>query len=170
MVDTYPEDHDQAEAMARRRRETGFWVLAVFALLVVGFVLVDVAGIPFDTTYRVACAAICLLFIYKLALEFPGQRWPRTSLLIALLINVGIFFTPLVNRPTSRGELMLFALPDAVVVLAASIASYRVSDVHQRATRQTMVLGLIVALVFCVGLFAVTLTQVHNAPEVSARR
>lgn len=156
--------------MARRRRDTGFWVLSVLALLVVGFVLEDVAGIPFDTTYRVACAAMCLLFIYKLALEFPGQHWPRTSLLIALLINVGIFFTPLVNRPTSRGELMLFALPDAVVVLAASIACYRANDVHQRATRQTMILGLVVAFVFCVGLFAVTLTQVHNAHEVSARR
>lgn len=89
---------------------------------------------------------------------------------IALLINVGIFFTPLVDGPTSRGELMLFALPDAVVVLAASIASYRVNDVHQRATRQTMILGLIVALVFCVGLFAVTLTQVHNAHGESVSR
>ena len=113
---------------------------------------------------------MCLFFIYKLGVEFPGQHWPRTSLWIALLINVGIFFTPLVSRPTSRGELMLFALPDSVVVLAASIASYRVDDVHQRATRQTMILGLVVALVLCVGLFAVTLTEVHNGHEESARR
>jgi len=169
-MDARPEEHDQAASKAGRRREAGFWVLALVALLVVGFALEDAVGIPFDTTYRVACAAMCLFFIYRLGLEFPGQRWPRTSLGIALLINVGIFFTPLVDGPTSRGELMLFALPDAVVVLAASIASYRVNDVHQRATWQTMILGLIVALVFCVGLFAVTLTQVHNAHGESVSR
>lgn len=140
---------------------------AILALVgIVAFILISNAlqsetGIPFDTTYRIACAAICLFVIYKLGSNYPGQRWPRIGFWIALLANVGIFFTPLVSRPSSRGELMLFALPDAVVVLAARIVSYRVADLHQRAARQTMILGFIVALVFCAGLFAVMLLHPH---------
>jgi hypothetical protein len=162
-MDAYKGDDDQAASRARKRREASLWVLGIVALLVLGFTLQDDFGIPFDTSYRVACAAACLLFIYKLGSDYRGQKWPRISLWIVLLINAAIFFTPLVDRPTSRGEILLFALPDAVVVLAASIVSYQVSDVHQRATRQTMILGLIVAFVFCVGLFAVTLAQVHTS-------
>lgn len=166
-MDAHNADDNQAAWKAWNRREGGVWVLAFLALLVVSFTLQDAAGIPFDTTYRIACAALCLFFIYRLGLDYPGEQWPRISLGIALLINAAIFFTPLVNRPTSRGELMLFALPDAVVVLTARIASYHVTDVHQRAARQTMILGLIVALVFCIGLFAVTLVGVHSAPAPS---
>ena len=50
-------------------------------------------------------------------------------------------FTPLVNRPASRGEVMLFALPDAIIVLMARIVSYPVTDVHRRAMRQHMILA-----------------------------
>lgn len=169
-MDAFEGNEDQDASRAGKRREAGFWVLGLLALLIALFTLQDHFGIPFDTSYRVVCAAGCLFFVYKLQRDFPGEQWPRFSLGVALLVNAGIFFTPLVDRPASRGEVMLFALPDAVVVLAASIASYRVNNVHQRATRQTMILGLIVALVFCVGLFALTLAQVHSAHVASRSR
>ena len=141
----------------------GLLLAGIVAFVVISNGLQTEVGIPFDTTYRVACAAICLIFIYGLGSDFPGQRSVRISFWICLLVNSGIFFTPLVDRPASRGELMLFALPDAVVTLTILIALYRPADVHQRATRQTMILALIVALVFCVGLFVLTLMQVHHA-------
>jgi Na+-translocating ferredoxin:NAD+ oxidoreductase RnfA subunit len=166
----YRGDDDEVESRPLKPRSEALWLLGIVPFLIVTFALQDYVGIPFDVTYRVFCASACLVFIYKLRSDFPGQQWPRTSLWIALLINVAIFFTPLVDRPTSRGELMLFALPDAVVVLTASTISYGVNDVHQRATRQTMILGLIVALVFCVGLFAITLGQVHAAHLTSGSR
>jgi hypothetical protein len=56
---------------------------------------------------------------------------------------------------------MLFALPDAVIVMTARIMSYRVSDVHQRAARQMMILGLVVAVVGCIGILGVTWAQVR---------
>ncbi len=64
---------------------------------------------------------------------------------------------------------MLFALPDAVVVLLARIVSYRVTDDHQRSKRQAMTVGLVVASIFCSILFAVTLIQVHNAHQLNGR-
>lgn len=127
------------------------------AFIIIGIALEDEFGVPFDTTYRVGCAAICLVFIYKLAVDYPGEPWPWISLWLALLVNIGLFFTPLFDRPASRGELMLFALPDAIVVLAARIISYRVVDVHQRAMRQQMILGLIAAVAFCAVLFTLIL-------------
>jgi ABC-type Fe3+-siderophore transport system permease subunit len=145
-------------------------LLCIAAFVTIGVVLEDKVGTSFDTTYRVACAGACLLFINRLRLDYPKEIWPRKSLAAALLINIGIFFTPLVDRPSSRGEVMIFALPDAVVVLVALIASYRVTNVHQRAERQTMVLGLIVAIVFCGGLFTLTLAQLHTAHTSNGRR
>jgi hypothetical protein len=138
--------------------------LAVFGLvafLIISFTLQDDFGIPWDTTYRVGCAGACQAFIYKLGSDYRGERWPRISFWVALLVNLSLFFTPLVNRPTSRGELMLFALPDAVIVLVALIVSYRVEDAHQRAMRQQMILGLVVAVVFCAALFTAALMGPH---------
>ena len=65
---------------------------------------------------------------------------------------------------------MLFALPDAVVVMTARIASYRVADVHQRANRQLMILGLSVAVLSCVGVLGLTWMQVltlHGSSSLS---
>ncbi len=151
-------------------REMGLWLLGIVVVLVIGFTLEDEVGIPVATTLRIATAAICLLFIYKIGLDYPGERWPRISLWIALVVNVAVFFTPLVDRPPSRGELMLFALPDAVVVMTARIASYRVADVHQRANRQLMILGLSVAVLSCVGVLGLTWMQVltlHGSSSLS---
>jgi FtsH-binding integral membrane protein len=144
-------------------RRVSLALLGVVAFVIISIALEDEIGLPFNTTYRVVCAAMCLVFIFKLGLDYRGERWPRASFWVALLVNVGLFFTPLVNRPASRGELMLFALPDAIVVLAARIASYPVADEHQRAMRQQMILGLIVAVAFCATLFALMLMEPHTA-------
>ena len=132
-------------------------LLGIGMTVVFAIILENEVGVPVDMTLRVVCAITCLVFIYWLGLDYPGERWPRVSLWIALLVNVAIFFTPLVDRPVSRGELMLFASPDAVIVLSVLTLSYRVTDVHQRANRQTMILALIVAIVMCVTLFALSL-------------
>jgi len=148
----------------------GLWLFGVVALVVIGFTLEDGVGIPFATTLRVACAAICLFFIYRLGVSYPGERWPQISFLVALVVNFAIFFTPLVDRPASRGELMLFALPDAVVVMTARVISYPVADVHQRANRQTIILGLVVAVVFCVGLLGLTWMEARTTHRSSFTR
>ena len=135
----------------------GLYVVAVVALLVAGAALETDVGLPFDTTYRLACVAACLFIIFKLGEDYRGERWPRVSFWIALVVNLSLFLTPLVDRPASRGELMLFALPDVVVVLLARLATYSVTDVHQRAVRQQLVLALVFALVACFGFFALVL-------------
>jgi hypothetical protein len=91
----------------------------------------------------------CLLFIHQLGADYPGEQWPKIGFWLSLIVDVAIFFTPLVDHPASRGEFMLFAAPDTVVVLVARIASYEVTDVHQRAMRQQMILGLVIAIAFC---------------------
>jgi ABC-type Fe3+-siderophore transport system permease subunit len=145
-------------------------LLCIAAFVTIGVVLKDKVGTSFDTTYRVACAGACLLFINRLRLDYPKEIWPRNSLAAALLINTGIFFTPLVDRPSSRGEVMRFALPDTVVALVVLIASYRVTNVRQRAARQTLILGLVVTVVFCGGLFALMLAELPAAHTSNGRR
>jgi drug/metabolite transporter (DMT)-like permease len=149
------------ESCGRRKAALGSYVkrvglalLGVIAFVAIGVGIENETGLPFAKTYRVACAVICLLFILKLRSDYPEERWPQASLWAALIVNVGLFFTPLVNRPASRGELMLFALPDAIIVL---IASYPALDEHRRAMRQQMILGLVVAVAFCAILFALML-------------
>ncbi|WP_344698010.1 hypothetical protein [Sphingomonas limnosediminicola] len=94
--------------------------------------------------------------------DYPSETWPRISFWLSLLINIAIFFTPLVDRPASRGELILFALPDAVVTLTTLLATYRVADFHQRAMRQQMILGLIVTVAACATLFTLVLMDPHT--------
>lgn len=142
----------------------GITLGAVIGAVVIGIALDKELGIPFATTYRIACAVACLAFIFNLGIYYPSERWPRVGFSVALLVNVMLFFTPLMDRPASRGEIMLFALPDAIVVLVALIASYKVGDVHQRAVRQQMVFGLIVALVFCAILYSLILINPY-APK-----
>ena len=135
--------------MRTRLGRAGLILLGIALLVIVGIALNRAFGLPFDTTLRIACAAACLSFILKLKSDYPGESWPRISFWVSLAINAGIFFTPLVDRPPSRGELMVFALPDAVVVLAVRTATYKVADIHQRAVRQQMILGLVLAVAFC---------------------
>jgi hypothetical protein len=136
--------------------------VGIATFVAVGVALENEAGLPFATFYRVACAGACVGFIWKLRGDYPTESWPQASLLIALAVNVAILFTPLVDRPASRGELMIFALPDAMIVLGARIASYHARDDHQRAMRQTMILGLVVATIFCSVLYALILLHPNS--------
>jgi hypothetical protein len=130
-------------------KNAGLALLGVLVFVVFSIILENTFGVPFDTSYRIACAGICLGFIWTIGRDYPGQRWFLIAFAIALLVNIGIFFTPLVDRPASRGELMIFALPDTVILLAARIVSYPVQDTYQRAVRQQMILGLVIAIAFC---------------------
>ena len=137
----------------------GLALLGLIAFVTIGTVLEDEVGISFDTTYRVVCAGMCVVLIYSIGLEYAGQRWPRVVLWLATLVNVGILFSPLVDRPASRGEVMLFAVPDVVIFLTARIVTCSAVTVSQRATRQQMILGLVVAIGFCAILFALAILQ-----------
>ncbi len=164
------ESHIDSRPKLSKLRVMSFWLLGIVAVLVVSIALQDTVGIPGETTLRIATAAICLFFIYKLGLDYPGERWPRISLWVALVVNAALFFTPLMDRPMSRGELMIFALPDAVIVMTARIVSYHVADVRQRANRQMMVLGLLVAIAGCIGILGPTWMQVRTAHGSSFAR
>lgn len=160
-MENYQRESDEGRSQQSRRCKLGLWLLGIVAVLVIGVALEDEVGIPLATTMRIAGASFCLLFIYRLGRDFPGERWPRVGFWVSLAVNIGIFFTPLVDRPISRGELMLFALPDAIVVLVALLIERVVTDppadVHQRAVRQQILLGLVVAIAFCAILFTLVL-------------
>jgi hypothetical protein len=131
----------------------------VAAFIVLGVTLDRAFGIGFDTTYRLACAGACLILIAYLARYYRGERWPWIALALALLVNVALFFTPLLDRSASRGEIMFFALPDAILFLIARTVTYRVTDVHTRAVWQQLILALVVAALFCALLFGLTLSR-----------
>jgi len=128
-------------------------ILAMLALVGLGTAI----GLSFDTSYRIACAAACIIFIASLALDYPDDLWPKIGLIAATLINAGLFLTPVFHRPSSRGELMLFALPDAIALLSVRLAYFSVSTDHERAQRQMVIFGLVVAVVFCAVLYSVLL-------------
>jgi hypothetical protein len=141
------------------------WLFGIICFVAIGIALEDNLGLPISTTIRVGCAAICLLFILKIGSEYPAERWTRIGFWLALLVNVAIFFTPLVDRPSSRGELMLFALPDALVMLGARIVTYHPTDLHQRARRQQMILGFILAVGFCAIFFTLVLIDLRTGHQ-----
>lgn len=138
-------------------------LVGVAAFVIIGITLEDAVGISFETTYRVGCAVMCCAFIYELCVEYPAELWLRVGFWLALIVNVGLFFTPVVDRPASRGELMIFALPDAVVLLAVGSIYYPANDARQRAVRQQMVLALVVAILFCATLFGFALIESHTS-------
>ncbi|MBO9622664.1 MAG: hypothetical protein J7500_08120 [Sphingomonas sp.] len=122
--------------------------LGIIAFVTIGIGLENYLGVPFAVTYRVACAGACLYIIAQFGSDYPGERWPWIGLLIALLFNLGLFFSPLARLPASKGDILFFGLPDATIMLAARIVSYRVTDDHQRAVRQQMIVSLILAMAF----------------------
>jgi hypothetical protein len=126
----------------------GLTLIGVLAFFLVG-ILLESYGVPLELTYRIACASGSLVLMVYLARDYTAERWFRISLCLALLVNVSLFFTPLVDRPTSRGELMLFAIPDGAIFLTARILTYRASSVEQRAKRTHMIAGLIAVLALC---------------------
>ena len=150
---------NSADSPKPKMKRVVLLLLGVIAFVIIGIVLEDEAGIPFKTTYRVGCAVACLTLIYQLGLQNPEERWLRVGFWCAFIVNAGLFFTPIVDRPASRGELMIFALPDAVVLLAVGLAYYPAGDARQRAVRQQMILGLVVASLFCATLFGFALIE-----------
>jgi hypothetical protein len=146
-----------------RLRRTSLLLFGVGFLILFGMLLQSEFGLPFDTTYRVACAAMCIVFIYGLNSEYPGEKWIGVAAIISIIANIALFCTPLVDQPTSRGEVMFFALPDAAIVLGVRIASYRVTNDHQRAMRQQMILGFIVAVAFGAVILGLTLVAPRSA-------
>ncbi|MBV9842389.1 MAG: hypothetical protein JOY99_12815 [Sphingomonadaceae bacterium] len=124
-------------------------IFGIAAFLAFSITLENEVGIPFKTTFRIACAITCLIFVAKVGSEYQGERWPQTALLIAALVNLSLFFSPLAHLPASKGDMLFFGAPDAAIVFAARTITYRVTDDHQRAVRQQMVLGLVLALAFC---------------------
>jgi hypothetical protein len=139
-----------AERPCRRGRalksgigRAGLAIVGIVLFVCFGIMLDNVTGVPFDTTYRVACAGICLVMMAKVGSEYPGRRWPLISLVIAPLINATLFVTPLFDRSASRGEIMLFALPDATIFFAARAISYLAIDSHERAVRQQLIVGCV---------------------------
>jgi drug/metabolite transporter (DMT)-like permease len=124
-------------------------LLGILAFVAVAVAMENEFGIPFKTTYRIACAIACLAFMYRIGSEYPGEQWPRIAFIIALAFNLGLFFSPLAHLPASKGDLLFSGAPDAAILLAARTASYPATDAHQRAVRQQLILGLILALAFC---------------------
>lgn len=136
----------------------GLALIGVVIFVALSIALDNYVGIPFDTSYRIACASGCLLYIIKLGLDHPGEKWPWVGFSIALLLSISLFFTPLLDRPASRGEIVLFALPDAIILLGARIATYPVNnDDDRRIIHQRLILALVIALAFFGVLVAVSL-------------
>ncbi|MBU6269016.1 MAG: hypothetical protein KGN34_15830 [Sphingomonadales bacterium] len=121
----------------------------MIVVLTVAIALERMAAIPVALTLRVVVAAACLFFMSKIGAEYPGQKWPVIAIAIAATINVATLCTPLATLPTSKGDVMFFAAPDAVIFLAARTFTYPATDPHQRAVRQQLILALILALAFC---------------------
>ena len=150
------------------RRRLGLMVLimvGIVAFVTMAMEMQDVFGVPFDTSYRVVCAAACLVFIAKLGWDSAGEAWPWVGLGLATIVNLGVFFTPIFDHPASRGEILSFAMPDLVVVMAARIAYYPTNDVHDRAVRQQLVVGLIIAVALCALILAIGFVPDHPRPD-----
>jgi len=138
-------------------------LLSIVAFVTIAIGLENSAGIPFAFTFRIACACICLYFVIQVGADYPGQRWPKIAFLIALMLNVSLFFSPLANLPASKGDILFFAAPDAAIVLGARAITYPVSNDHQRAVRQQMIVGLILALAFCAMILSIMLMPAPDA-------
>jgi len=138
------------------------WLIGIGAFVALALVLEDKVGLPFDTTYRIVCAGMCLFLMTKVSSDYRGEQWPWVALAIAAVVNIGLFFTPLMARTASRGEIMIFALPDVIILLAARTFTYRVTNDHQRAVRQQLILGLVLAMAMGAALYSLTLLPSHR--------
>jgi hypothetical protein len=125
--------------------------LGVIAFMACAYVLESTLGIPVDTTIDAAIGIACVGLMGMIGWsDYPDQKWPRVAVLIALVINAGLFlFSPLTRHPASEIGIGFFGAPDLVVWLAARTVAYPVSDAHQRAVRQQLIVGLILILPFC---------------------
>ena len=146
-----PEGQEKANELGWKSRLLRVFLalLGIIAFAASAITLETEVGIPFKTTYRIACAIACLIFVAKIGSDYRGQQWPRIAFVLALLLNVGILFSPLAHLPASKGDLLFFGAPDAAIMLAARAVTYPATDVHQRAVRQQLIFGLVLAVAFC---------------------
>jgi len=160
-----PEGQEKASELGwkSRLRRGCLALLGIIAFDAFAITLENEVGIPFKTTYRIACAIACLIFVAKIGSDFREQQWPRIAFMMALLINVGIFFSPLAHLPASKGDLLFFGAPDAAIMLAARAVTYPVTDVHQRAVRQQLIFGLILAVALCAIIISIMFIPSGNA-------
>ena len=141
-------------------------IIGIIAFVTIGITLENQVGIPFSFILRLAGAGACLFVIAKIGSEdHPGERWPKIALFIAFLFNVSIFFSPLSQMPASKGDITFFAVPDAVIFLAARTFSYPATDVHQRAVRQQLIVGLILASALCAIVLSILLVPPPAHPH-----
>lgn len=140
-------------------------VVGLGIYIALAMTLENVTGIRFDTTYKVTCAFVCVGFMTKLALGSPGERWPWIAIAAACIFNAGLFLTPVLSHPASRGEIMFFALPDASIFMLTRAITYPETDVHKRAVRQQIFVGLF----FAVALSAIILAAgfIPDRPKAS---
>lgn len=118
--------------------------IAVFDTLAI--MLENRVGVPFKTTFRLACAVGCLTLIARMIADEPDAHWLRFAFCGALVSNLAMFFSPLAALPASKGDLLFFAAPDAAILFGARAFTYPVTDDHQRAVRQQLIMGFILAL------------------------
>ncbi len=148
--------------MRARFRFTALVLLGIVAGVAVGMWLQDRWGIAFDLTYRIVCALACIELMRRVARGYDGERWPWVALFVAAVVNVALLFSPIFDRPASRGEILFFAGPDVVIFLAARVRSYRVPDLQARAVRQQLIVGLVLALLFTALILSMALLPDHR--------
>ena len=136
-------------------------LLGIAVFLTIAITLENQIGIPFALTFRIACASACLILMYKIRGDYPGQKWPLIALAVAFLFNFAIFFSPLAKLPVSKGDILFFGLPDVVIFMAARAWTYPVTDVHQRAVRQQLIVGLVLAIAVCAIFMSILLIPPH---------
>ncbi|MCW6536292.1 hypothetical protein [Sphingomonas lycopersici] len=151
--------------MASRLGQFFIALFVIAMVLTIAITLENKIGIPIALTLRIICASVCLYVMYKIGSDYPGQKWPRVALALAVVFNFAMFFSPLAKLPASKGDIMFFAVPDAVIFLAARTFTYPAFDTHQRAVRQQLIVGFILALAVCAILMSILLI-----PEPPAHR
>lgn len=150
--------------MGMRFRIGCLTLLGVAGFVAFGITLETACGIPFDLTYRIACAVACLVMMVKIGADQGKERWFRVSLFIALVFNASLFLTPILHRPASRGEIMIFALPDAAVFFFGQAIGYPTGDEHQRAVRQQLFVGSLLAFAVAALLLAASFIPDRSRP------
>lgn len=132
------------------------------AIIMLSIFVEDNLDVSSDAIFRVVSAVVAPIAIYP-CLAGPDSRWMRFGLVLALAVNMGIFFTPLVDRPAaSRGEFFLFALPSLVVMLSARVASFPVQTARDRVVRQQLILGLVVSVLACATGFIIAIAEARS--------
>lgn len=140
----------------------GFYFVGFVTFMIVSFGLESIFGIAWDTSFRVGCMLVGLGLATAVCGDHRRERWFVAGMAVATIANVAIFLTPLVERPTSRGELMIFLGPTVIVLLLARLLSYPVRDARSNANRLLLVLSLVTASILYATMVAVELATMER--------